>query len=69
MKYILNFDNVFKVDKRSEDCPEVKIYPLPLNDDLQQVLSKDDLRNVSNLMMEELERGSSVIVHCAQVIF
>merc|ERR1719318_2433428 len=54
------------VDKRGEECPDVTIHPLPLNDDLQQVLHMDDLRNVSKLMMEELERGCSVIVHCAQ---
>eukprot|EP00092_Neocalanus_flemingeri_P001069 GFUD01001140.1.p1 GENE.GFUD01001140.1~~GFUD01001140.1.p1 ORF type:complete len:223 (+),score=59.39 GFUD01001140.1:123-791(+) len=54
------------VEKRSEECPEVTIHYLPLNDDLQQTLSIEDLRNVNKSVMEDLEKGGSVIVHCAQ---
>ena len=57
------------MERRREECGKVTVHPLPLNDDLQQELSIDDLRNVTKLVMEELEKGCSVIVNCAQVIF
>ena len=56
------------MEKRSEECPEVTIHSLPLNDDLQQQLDIEDLRHVNRIVMEEMEKGFSVIVHCAQVL-
>merc|ERR1712215_258766 len=54
------------VQNRAEQCPQVDVYPLPLQDDLQQVLDIDQLRDVTKVVMEKLETGGAVLVHCAQ---
>ena len=52
---------------RKKECPEITIHQLPLDDDLSQQLNVDDLRTVKDVVLEHLEGGNSVIVHCAQV--
>jgi len=54
------------VEQRTKDCPEVTVHILPLNDDLNQELCIDDLRNITKLVLAELDAGYSVLVHCAQ---
>ena len=56
-----------KVTTRKKECPEITIHQLRLDDDLSQQLNVDDLRTVKDVVLEHLEGGNSVIVHCAQV--
>ena len=54
------------MEQRTKECPEVTIHLLPLHDDLHQELCIEDLRNITKLVLAELDTGGSVLVHCAQ---
>merc|ERR1712142_464698 len=54
------------VAKRNDECSDVVVHFLPLNDDLSQELSIEDLKDVTQLVLAELDAGYSVLVHCAQ---
>ena len=52
--------------KRKESCPDTEILELLMDDDLQQKLDIEELRQTASRILASLKSGSSVLVHCMQ---
>ena len=52
--------------KRKESCPDTEIHELLMDDDLQQKLDIEELRQTASRILASLKSGSSVLVHCMQ---
>ena len=66
MDYILGPKFARGIAKRKEACPDTEILELLMDDDLQQKLDIEDLRQTASRIMTSLKAGSSVLVHCMQ---
>ena len=66
LENVLGPKYVQQLSKRSNECPEIDICNYLINDDLQQTLDIEDLKNVYNDVRKHFDNGSSILVHCAQ---
>ena len=66
LEQILGPKYIQKVDKRNSECPEIDIYNYLISDDIQQKVEIEDLKSIYQEVKKYLDKGSSVLVHCAQ---